>query len=91
MTDWTDDERREFERRRHAGREHLASDAIRIRVGDRVATPGGPGWAIQERLDGFLVKLEADQIGNDGPAADDGQADDDVFYLPLELLRKLDP
>ena len=46
MTDWTDDERRRFNEYRRAGKEHVESGAVRIRVGE--------------------------------------------FYLPLDLLRKLD-
>ena len=48
MADWSDGERREFERYRRAGKEHLALQSPRIRVGDRVATPGGTGWAVEE-------------------------------------------
>ena len=53
MADWTDDERREFERYRRAGKEHVPLASPRIRVGDRVATPGGTGWAVEERLGGY--------------------------------------
>ena len=89
--EWTDGERREFERYRRAGREHVVLESPRIRVGDRVATPGGTGWAVEERLGGYLVKLEA------GPAASDVATvigdpvtgDEDVFYLPIALLRRL--
>ena len=49
MADWSDGERREFERYRRAGKEHLALQSPRIRVGDRVATPGGTGWAVNGR------------------------------------------
>ena len=92
MTDWTDDERRRFNEYRRAGKEHVESGAVRIRVGDRVATPGGSGYAVEERLAGFLVKLEAAAPTDDSDA---GSASDDPtgggeFYLPVDLLRKLD-
>jgi hypothetical protein len=90
VEEWSDDQRRKFEEYRHAGKEHLAQGAAQLRVGDRVATPGGTGWAVEERLGGFLVKLEA------GPP-DDGSTvvgnavtgKEEVFYLPLGLLRRL--
>jgi hypothetical protein len=92
MTDWTDDQRREFNEYRRAGKEHVELGTVRIRVGDRVATPGGSGYAVEERLAGFLVKLEAAAPSDDSGAgsAGDGAAGGDVFYLPLSLLRKLD-
>jgi len=92
MAEWTDDERREFERYRRAGKEHLTLESPRIRVGDRVATPGGTGWAVEERLGGFLIKLEAGPqplldaatvIGEPATGAEE------VFYLPIALLRRL--
>jgi hypothetical protein len=91
MAEWSDDQRRKFDEYRHAGKEHVAHEVDRIRVGDRVATPGGTGWAVEERLGGFLVKLEA------GPL-DDGSTivgatltgREEVFYLPAGLLRRLD-
>jgi hypothetical protein len=90
MTEWTDDERREFNEYRRTGREHTAT--ARIRVGDRVATPGGSGYAIEERLDGFLVKLESGPAADGSAAGGDAAGDGDtVLYLPLHLLRKLDP
>ena len=92
MTDWTDEQRREFNEYRRAGKEHVELGTVRIRVGDRVATPGGSGYAVEERLAGFLVKLEAAAPSDDSGAASagDGAAGGDVFYLPLNLLRKLD-
>jgi hypothetical protein len=92
MKQWTDHERREFNEFRGAGREHVDPDVVAIRVGDRVATPGGTGFAVEERLGGFLVKLEAAPPSDDtspGPVAA-APALDEVFYLPLNLLRKLD-
>jgi hypothetical protein len=91
MADWTEDERREFESYRRAGKEHVARQSPGIRVGDRVATPGGTGWAVEERQGGYLVKLEASPptsefttvIGN--PVT----GDEEVFYLPIGLLRRL--
>jgi len=91
MTAWSDEERREFDRYRRAGREHVAHDEDRIRVGDRVATPGGTGWAVEERQGGYLIKLEA------GPRLSDESTvigetptgDEEVFYLPASLLRRL--
>jgi hypothetical protein len=91
MIEWTDEERREFDRYRRAGREHVTHDEDRIRVGDRVATPGGTGWAVEERQGGYLVKLEA------GPRPSDESTvigatptgDEEVFYLPVTLLRRL--
>ena len=59
MNQWTDDERREYNEYRRAGKEHVDPDVVAIRVGDRLATPGGSGFAVEERLGGFLVKLEA--------------------------------
>ena len=91
MAYWTDQERREFEEYRRSGKEYVGQESTKIRVGDRVATPGGTGWAVEERLGGYLVKLEA------GPPADGstvvGNAvtgDEEVFYLPIGLLRRLD-
>lgn len=92
MNQWTDDERREFNEYRRAGREHIDPDVVAIRVGDQVTTPGGSGFAVEERLGGFLVKLEAAPASDDtspGPASAAPGADE-VFYLPLNLLRKLD-
>ena len=92
MTEWTDDQRRVFNEYRRAGKEHVEPGTVRIRVGDRVATPGGSGYAVEERLAGFLVKLEAAAPTDDsgtGLASDD-PVGGDVFYLPLDLLRKLD-
>ena len=91
MTEWTDDERREFDRYRHAGREHVAHNEDRIRVGDRVATPGGTGWAVEERQGGYLVKLEAGPPPSDDATiiGDVVTGDEEVFYLPAALLRRL--
>ena len=92
MIEWTDDERRQFNEYRRAGKEHGESGVVRIRVGDRVATPDGSGYAVEERLAGFLVKLEAAAPSDDSSPlpAGDAAAGDDVSYLPLHLLRKLD-
>ena len=92
MADWTDDDRREFERYRRAGKEHVALESPRIRVGDRVVTPGGTGWAVEERLGGYLVKLEASPPPSRNPntvIGDPVTGDEGVFYLPIELLRRL--
>ena len=94
MAEWTDDQRRQFNEYRRAGKEHVEPGTIGIRVGDRIATPGGTGFAVEERLGGFLVKLEAAPTTDDsnsraGTTGDD-PAGDDVFYLPVDLLRKLD-
>jgi hypothetical protein len=91
MADWSDDERRAFEEYRRAGKEHVARETSRIRVGDRVATPGGTGWAVEERLGGFLVKLEATPPSSDGSTVigDPITGDEEVFYLPVGLLRRL--
>lgn len=92
MNEWTDDERRQFDEYRRAGREHVDPDVVAIRAGDRVATPGGTGFAVEERLGGFLVTLEAAPPSDDvspGPVAA-APAAGEVFYLPLNLLRKLD-
>ena len=89
VVEWTDDERREFEDYRQAGKEHVAHEATRIRVGDRVATPGGAGWAVEERLDGFLVRLEPELPDDGSTIIGDPTRGDDVFYLPVSLLRRL--
>ncbi len=91
MADWTDGDRREFERYRRAGKEHATLESPRIRVGDRVATPGGTGWAVEERLGGFLVKLEAGPQSSDVATVigDPVTGAEEVFYLPIALLRRL--
>jgi hypothetical protein len=91
MADWTDDDRREFERYRRAGKEHVALESPRIRVGDRVATPGGTGWAVEEKLGGYLVKLEAGPTPSDVTTVigDAVTGEEEVFYLPIALLRRL--
>lgn len=87
MADWTDDERREFERYRRAGKEHVPLQSPRIMVGDRAAAPGGTGWAVEERLGGYLVKLEAGPPPSDVTTVigDPVTGDEEVFYLPLRL------
>ena len=91
MAEWSDDERREFERYRHAGKEHLALESPRIRVGDRIATPGGTGWAVEEKMGGYLIKLEASPQASDVTTliGDPLTGDEEVFYLPIALLRRL--
>jgi hypothetical protein len=91
MADWTDGDRREFERYRRAGKEHVTLESPRIRVGDRIATPGGTGWAVEERLGGFLVKLEAGPQPSDVATVigDPVTGAEEVFYLPIALLRRL--
>jgi hypothetical protein len=91
MADWTDHDRREFEHYQRAGREHVPLQSPRIRVGDRVATPGGAGWAVEEKMGGYLVKLEASPPPSDVTTliGDPVTGEEEVFYLPIELLRRL--
>jgi hypothetical protein len=91
MVDWGLDGRRAFERYRRAGKEHLALESPRIRVGDRVATPGGTGWAVEERLGGYLVKLEASPPASDVTTliGEPLTGQEEVFYLPIALLHRL--
>ena len=51
--EWSTDERRLFDEYRHAGKEHVAHEDDRVRVGDRVATPGGTGWAVRSAWAAF--------------------------------------
>lgn len=91
MAAWSVDERREFERYRRAGKEHLALESPRIRVGDRIETPGGTGWAVEERLGGYLVKLEASPAPSDATTVvgEPLTGQEEVFYLPIALLHRL--
>ena len=91
LPEWSDGERREFERYRRAGKEHVSLESPRIRVGDRVATPGGTGWAVEERVGGYLVKLEAGPEPSDVATVigDPVTGAEEVFYLPIVLLRRL--
>ena len=91
MADWTDQERREFEEYRRSGKEYVGQESTKIRVGDRVATPGGTGWAVEERLGGYLVKLEAGPQPSDVATVigEPVTGDEEVFYLPIGLLRRL--
>jgi hypothetical protein len=88
--EWSADERRLFDEYRHAGKEHVAHENDRIRVGDRVATPGGAAWAVEERLGGFLIKLEPGPPDDGSTIVGDTLSGrEEVFYLPAGLLRRL--
>jgi hypothetical protein len=90
MADWTEDEKREFEQYRKRGQEDAEHEAARIHVGDRVDTPDGPGYAIEEEMGGFLIKLEADLPPKLSGTIVNPRSREGAFYVPKNLLRRLE-
>ena len=60
MTEWTDEQRRQFAEYRRKGEEERAQKETTIEVGDHVETPEGTGWAVEQMVGGFRINLDKD-------------------------------
>ena len=90
MADWTDEERQAFNEAREKSKADLADERARIKVGDYVDTPGGPGWVVSLEFGGCKVNLEADLPTPRPGLIINKLSGQNALFVPSNLMRKIE-
>jgi hypothetical protein len=89
VTEWTDEQRRQFAEYRRKGEEERAQKETTIEVGDHVETPEGTGWAVEPMVGGFCINLDKDLPQERPGFVANPLSNENAFFVPTELLRKI--